>query len=267
MSMSSHFVEIRPELIKRLKREPLLADTVVLSDLRLPSDDDISDDDIDAIIRPYSPAQQQHIRAVLSADVDGIIAALKKLVPRKQWQVLQAHISAMTKEELLKQAAEKREGLLKDVRQIQSVLRSVAQQKVDSRPIPDGGLGERICIDKAWGGLHYLLCSVTDTGRQSLSLAVLGGTEIGEDHGYGPARYLSASQVKAVAAALSAMTHETLRQRYDAAAMNEAGVYPGRWEDGHDNDSLDWLLQAFDELRRFYQGAADRGNAVIKYLR
>jgi hypothetical protein len=179
----------------------------------------------------------------------------------------QAHYSAMTKEDLLKQAAEKREGFIKAARQIQSVWRSAAQKKVGDRPIPDGDLGERICIDKAWGGLHYLLCSVMDAGRKPLGLAVLGGTEIGEDHGYGPARYLSASRVKAVAAALSTVTHETLRQRYDAAAMNEAGVYPGRWDDGHNSDSLDWLLQAFDDLRHFYQRAADRGNAVIKYLR
>jgi hypothetical protein len=265
MSMSSHFVEIRPKLLIRLQQEPSLADSVVnpgLSGLGLSSDDDV-----DAIVGLLSPAKQQHIRAVLSADVDAIVAALKKLVPRKQWEVMQAHYSAMTKEQLLKEATEKREGLIKDARQLQSVRKSPAQKNVGVRPIPDGDIGERICIDKAWGGLHYLLCGVPGTGRGSLGLAVLGVTEIGGDHGYGPARYLSAPRVEAVAAALSTITHETLRQRYDAAAMNEAGVYRIVGMDGHNSDSLDWLLQAFDDLRHFYQGAADRENAVIKYLR
>lgn len=81
MSMSSHFVEIRPELLKRLQLEPSLADSVVNPELSAPRLS--SDDDIDAMIGLLSPAEQQHIRAVLSADADAIVAALKKLVPRK----------------------------------------------------------------------------------------------------------------------------------------------------------------------------------------
>jgi Domain of unknown function (DUF1877) len=48
--------------------------------------------------------------------------------------------------------------------------------------------------------------------------------------------------------------------------MNEAEVYPGRWHDGPNSHHLDWLLQAFDEVRDFYRGTADRRNAAIKYL-
>jgi hypothetical protein len=265
MSMSSYFVEIRPELLKRLQQEPSLVATVVyqeLSDRGSPSDSDA-----DAMLRSWTPAQQQYFRAVQSADADAIVAALKKLVPKKQWQLMQAHISSRTKEQLFKEAAESRERLAGVAGGFQSILGRVARGEAGGRQIPDGDLGERMCIDKAWGGLHFLLCSVMDPSRRPLGLAVLGGTEIGEDHGYGPARYLTTSRVKAVAAALSTVTHDTLRQRYDAAAMNEAGVYPGRWDNGHRSDSVDWLLQPFDELLKFYQRAAGRGNAVLKYLR
>ena len=265
MSMSSHFVEISPVLLKRLQEEPSLVATVVypeLSDRGSPSDSDA-----DAMIRSWTPAQQQYFRAVQSADTDAIVAALKKLVPRKQWQLMQAHISSRTKEQLLKAAAESRERLTETARGFQSILGRVAREKAVGRSIPDGDLGEQICIDKAWGGLHYLLSRGMDTGRKPLGLAVLGGTEIGDDHGYGPARYLSASRVKAVAAALSTVTHGTLRQHYDGAEMNEAKVYPGRWDDLPDSDSLNWLLQVFDEVCRFYQDAADHSNAVIKSLR
>jgi len=132
------------------------------------------------------PAQQQFDRALDSADADAIVAALKKLWPRKHWQVLEAHFRSKTKEELLKEAAERRERLAKMAREHRSLLARVAREKAGGRPIRDGDISERICLDKAWGGLHYLLCSVMDTSRESVNLAVLGGTKIGDDHGYGP---------------------------------------------------------------------------------
>jgi hypothetical protein len=263
MSMISHFVEISPKLLKQLQQTPSLVATVTYPEL---SDSGLaSDNDADAMIRSWSPAQQQYYRAVQSADADAIIIALKKLVPKKQWQSMQARVSRMTKEELLKGAADSRERLTETARGFRSILKG-ARGQTGSQTIPDGALGERLSIDKAWGGLRYLLCRV-DSDRKSLGLAVLGGTDIGDHTGYGPARYLSPPRVKAVAAALSTVTHEALRQHYDAADMNAAVVYPGRWDDGDNNDSLDWLLHAFDELRHFYHGAADRGKAVIQYIR
>ena len=264
MSMNGHFVEIRPRLLKRLQQEPSLAEAVVyleLSDPGLASDDEA----IEFFLRQLSRAQQQHIRALLSADVDAIKVAVKKVFPKKIWPMLMAHYSSITKEQLSKEAAEKRKGLIETVRQMKSTLRSAAQEKAGGQPISDDDIGERLCIDKAWDGLDYLLCSAMDTGRRPLDLAILGGMEIGKDLGYGPARFLNTAEVRAVSAALSKVTHHTLRYHYDAADMNEAEVYPGRWDDGPNGHCLDWLLQAFDEVRHFYQGAADRRNAAIKY--
>jgi uncharacterized protein DUF1877 len=263
--MNGHFVEIRPRLLTRLQQEPSLAGAIICLELSGPGLD--SDDDaIEFYMRSLSPAQQQHMRAVLSADVDAIKASLKKVYPKKAWQALMAHYSNMTKEQLSKEAAEKRKRLIETAGQVKLAFRSAVQEKVGSRPTPDGDFGGRLCIDKAWDGLDYLLCSAMDTCRGPLDLAVLGGREIGDDLGYGPARYLDASEVRAVAAALSTVTHDTLRQHYDAADMNEGKVYPGRWDDPPESDGLDWLAQAFDEVCRFYQGAADRGNAVLKSL-
>jgi hypothetical protein len=163
----------------------------------------------------------------------------------------------MTKEQLFKEAAQKRKGLIETARQMKLVARSAAQEEAGGRPIADDDLGERLCIDKAWDALDYLLCRVADAGRTPFDLAILGGEEIGGDHGYGPARYLEVAQVRAVAQALSTVAHETLRQRYAPAAMSDAKVYPGRWDDPSTGDNLDWLLQAFDELLRFYKSAAD----------
>jgi len=266
MSMNGHLIEIRPRLLKRLQQEPSLAEAVLyleLSDPGLASDDEA----IEFFLRHLSRAQQQHMRALLSADVDAIKAAVKKVFPKKNWPMLMTHYSGMTKEQLSKEAAEKRKGLIETVRQMKSTLRSAAQERACSRPIPGDDLGERLCIDKAWDGLDYLLCSAMDTRQVPLDLAILGGREIGDDHGYGPARYLDTSEVRAVGAALSTVTHDTLRLHYDAAAMNEAEIYPGRWDDLPESEHLDWLLQAFDEVCRFYQGAANHRNAVLKSLR
>src|SRR5215831_4442531 len=155
MSMSSHFVEIRPALLKRLQQEPSLVATIVFPEL---SDrGSLSDSYVDAMKRWGTPAQQQFDRALDSADVDAIVTALKKLWPRKHWQVLEAHFRSKTKEELLKEAAERTERLVKMAREHRSLLARVAREKAGGRPIPDGDISERICLDNAWGGLHYLL--------------------------------------------------------------------------------------------------------------
>ena len=56
-----------------------------------------------------------------------------------------------------------------------------------------------IDIDKAWHGIQFLLANDPWGGEPPLANAVLGGTEIGDDVGYGPARYLNADEVRAVA--------------------------------------------------------------------
>lgn len=163
MSMNGHFVEITPRLLRHLQREPSLAEAVVYLEFSDPGLG--ADDDIDFFMKSWSPARQQYMRAVLSADVDAIGAALKKLVPRKQWQIMMSHISGMTKEQLSKEAAERRKTLIQYARQVKPVLSSAMREKAGRRPIPHDDLGERLCIDKAWDGLDYLLCSAMDTRR------------------------------------------------------------------------------------------------------
>ena len=61
------------------------------------------------------------------------------------------------------------------------------------------GKGTSISIEKAWHGLHYLLCGEVEPGSRPLSQAILGGAEVGEDMGYGPARYFTLTQVAGIA--------------------------------------------------------------------
>lgn len=120
-------------------------------------------------------------------------------------------------------------------------------------------------VDKAWHGLHYLLTGEAEGGEEPLSLAILEGTEIGPEFDFGPARYLTAEEVKAVAQALAALTLEALAQRYNPRDMREKDIYPEIWEDG-DPESVGYLLQFFPTLQQFYADAAARGDAVIHWM-
>jgi hypothetical protein len=51
--------------------------------------------------------------------------------------------------------------------------------------------------------------------------------------------------------------------RYDATALAAASVYPGGWEEP---DNLEWLLEAFDDVRAFYRDAAARASAVLLFI-
>jgi len=146
-----------------------------------------------------------------------------------------------------------------------AVLQQLAQRAAARRRTPPapGTPGHSISLDKAWHGLHYLLCGVLEPAPGPLGQAVFGGTEIGEDQGYGPARYFSPAQVAEIASALQAQGLEReLRARFDGPAMTQLGIYPGGWE----TDDGDWLIEAFHTLRDFYAAASKAEQAVVTLI-
>ena len=123
-----------------------------------------------------------------------------------------------------------------------------------------------LSLDKAWHGVHYVLCGESEPGPTLLSQAVLGGSALGDDDegfsGYGPARYFTADQVAQLAAALSTPALEAeAASRFDAGRMNELGIYPG-WK----TTDADWLMDGLRSLRDFYADAANKGNAIVTCL-
>lgn len=118
---------------------------------------------------------------------------------------------------------------------------------------------KQLDVDKSWHGIHFLLTGSAWEGKPPLSLAVLGGTEIGDDNGYGPTRYLTANEVKTVAAALKDITPAQLVQRQTPAQMKAAELYSS---DGS-RDDMECIREHYGQLRKFYLAAADRGDAVL----
>lgn len=70
-------------------------------------------------------------------------------------------------------------------------------------------------------GVHYLLTGTAWDESTMLGKAIMGGSEVGEDLGYGPARLLPASVVKRVAAALDAVNDADLRRRFKPKRMED----------------------------------------------
>jgi hypothetical protein len=125
---------------------------------------------------------------------------------------------------------------------------------------PGADSGE-LNLDKAWHGIHFLLTGRIDEAPPPLGNAILGGTEIGEDLGYGPARYLTPEQVREVAQALAAITREEFARRLDPQRIRQAGVYALEGE-----TTAEYCVEYFEKVVAYYRDAASKGNAMLLYL-
>jgi hypothetical protein len=121
---------------------------------------------------------------------------------------------------------------------------------------------QTISLDKDWHGIHYLLTGTAWDVKDGAGQAILGGEEFGEDMGYGPARMLTAAEVKNIADALAKTPPESLAARYDVNAMTKLDIYPAVWEQ-EGPGALAPLLGSYRELTAFYRRAADKAYIVV----
>ena len=127
-------------------------------------------------------------------------------------------------------------------------------------------------IDKAWGGILYLLTGKAfasgslEDEVDSLNRIFFSAQFFDEDMdvGYGPAHYLTPEQVAGINRKIASLTEADLKWHYDPEAMNkEKKLYP----------SLDWNEKIFDylyfhfqALQSFFATAASRGEAIVTFL-
>jgi uncharacterized protein DUF1877 len=158
------------------------------------------------------------------------------------------------------------DALLKLMRERGQALAAMLGSRQSPKAPNDSGKarqGAKISLDKAWHGVHYLLCGEIEPGSAIPSQAVMGGVEVGEDLGYGPARYFDADKVREIAHALSIANLEAeMIARFDPARMTSLGLYPGGWKAGDD----DWLMNEFRRLRKFYDDASAAKLAIVTSL-
>ena len=148
---------------------------------------------------------------------------------------------------------------LDELKQKPDTIKDFLYQKDDSTP------NDQIDIDKAWAGIHFLLTgSNSEGGKPPLAHVIIGGTDIGDDVGYGPARYIEAEEVKQIYDAFRDISEDELKGRFDPEKMKESKIYP--FENSCTDEDLAYLLENFRSLKDFYRKTVEQGNAMLQYL-
>jgi len=239
--MLAKFVQITPDLLTQLREEP---DRVsdLFKEQPMPARGQIP---IPDVVRQEALRRAPQVLAASVAGMDPKIrAALDERLKRLGTSVEDLQSGKGT--DVLTQLMARARGIL------------AASQTPTGAALK--GKGADISLEKAWHGVHYLLCREAEPGSNILSQAVLGGTEIGDDEfGYGPARFLTPQQVADTARELSRAGLETeMKARFDPDRM--VGIYPEGWDTA---GALDWLLTEFHRLRDFYADASARQFAIV----
>jgi hypothetical protein len=250
MSMNGQFVQVTPQRLAQLLARP---DSVV----------ELFQTPAGNFTEPMRQVIQRGEERLKQAAAGGqlaqmLAASLGTLDPRMRQMLEQRLGSLGVNVEGLK-GGQGGEAILKLMEQRLPPLSFQAGPPPGSQGKPEDQ-GKALSIDKAWHGVHYLLCGEGEPGATLLSQAILGGTDLGEDQGYGPARYFPVEQVAKIACELSRTGLEAeMRGRLDPGQMSRLGIYPGGW----DHLGGDWLFEEFRRLRDFYSEAAARGFAIV----
>jgi hypothetical protein len=141
-----------------------------------------------------------------------------------------------------------------------------AEMRAVMRPLVEAGAfgddHDVLNLQKSWHTLHYLLTGSAEPVDTPLGKAILGGSDVGPDLGYGPARLLRAEEVQVVATALAALSPEDVARRFDLPTMQGVGIYACDSE-----DELPLALEFFEQMQDFYTESAARGCAMLSYLK
>jgi Domain of unknown function (DUF1877) len=238
MSMNATFVQVEETELTRIQANPSLAETLFEGETVLP----------DAFIC-LAKKMQDRVRA---GGPNFMAEALSRLDPTLRKQL---------EERIDRTASAMAGGAGGD-----AILKLMEQRRATiAGPASAGGARAVLALDKAWHGVHYVLCGEVEPGAALLSQAVLGGIELGDGEGFsgfGPARYFTSAQVAELSQVLRRPeTESEAASRFDAVRMTELGIYPG-WEPAHQ----EWVMGAFRRLRDFYSDAARKGRAIVTCL-
>ncbi len=119
-----------------------------------------------------------------------------------------------------------------------------------------------ISLEKAWHGLHFLLAGDPWGGDGPRAFLLSGGTEVGEDLGYGPARLFDKNEVQEIAQELKNLTADELWEGFDPEAMAQAELYGAGWEDEAEEDLREEYLGYYEVLKAFVLRTAKEGKAI-----
>jgi hypothetical protein len=140
---------------------------------------------------------------------------------------------------------------------------SAGARQLELAGIKPDDLDEPQSLGKGWHGAHFLLARTTYEPAPPPGDAVLGGTEIGQDLGYGPLRVMTAAEASRTAQALIQLDLPALARNTSTTDLDNAQIYPGGWPT---HDSLQWLVDCLKDLTAYYQAAAARERAMLLFI-
>lgn len=119
-------------------------------------------------------------------------------------------------------------------------------------------------LDDAWHVLHFLFSGRGDEGPWPASFLLAGGTEVGPDLGYGPARLFDAEEVRELAAFLNTQSCGALNAAYEPSAMEAADIY---WQASRQpaqrEQQVGGLWERVQALQGFVGTAADAHHPLL----
>ncbi|MFX3631466.1 MAG: YfbM family protein [Candidatus Pristimantibacillus sp.] len=125
--------------------------------------------------------------------------------------------------------------------------------------------GEKLDIDKAWQGIHYVLTGKDYDGVQPLGNVVPMLDDQSLDLHDFSVFYLYPEQVKAAVEAISEYSQEQFTDKFEQNNPIEEQVYPAGSDEDY-QEFLEYLFQYFTALQSFYRSIAAAGNGVIFYI-
>jgi hypothetical protein len=163
------------------------------------------------------------------------------------------------------EAFKKMEKMYKDAEKEHLRLTQLADDKemsLQDKELEEERKNKVLLLEKSWHALHFLLTEKIEGGNPPLANAILGGTNIGEDLGYGPARYLTPDEVKDVSKALLKISSEKLKTKFNVKKLQSNEIYPAVWE----KNSIEWLLDFYEKMVSYYQEAAKNNQAMLLWI-
>ncbi|MGA8642197.1 YfbM family protein [Candidatus Binatus sp.] len=251
MSMMGRFVQVSPDRLKQIIEDPSGVEGLFVTEQ----------------VSQAIPKMMETLQASLRKRTPQMLAAsIAAMDPAKREMVLKGYAAAGVDVDALARGEVSGETLANLMMERGRALAAAAGLKpppASTNKAQASGKGASISIEKAWHGLHYLLCGQAVPGSDLASQVVMGGTDVGEDLGYGPARYFDAAKVAAIANELTRPNLEAeMMARWDPDQMTNLGIYPAVFEPDDDQ----WLMDAFRKVRQFFVDASAANLAVVTCL-
>jgi Domain of unknown function (DUF1877) len=143
----------------------------------------------------------------------------------------------------------------------------VVATQICADPVQDfcfsrGEPSDLVHFDRAWDALNMMLTGEAFGIEGPLAIFYYQGEEIGEDAGYGPARYIPPSKMQEFEAAFEKLSDDELQSRFDPAAFEAAQLYSS-YLFSEDGIEVDYIMQWIPDFRKFAKRCAETNSGAL----